>query len=254
MRTNTSKEAYDLCVGKEGERLRNPKHDGQKKRHTIMSRSFVFVKNGDVDHLTIPELKPVKGIKSHFCFTGKSGSQGELEFTERSCYVYSGCFNFDTSKCQHKQHTGPLSYFDMQDNTNPTPQTRTAFQALAKKAKKLVKQNTNLVIRLRVEDGAFCLARATGKVRKLTGSEMDKNAKSILGTNHLADVVFVWQYAEEARGSSSATYTLEAERCGELRECCSCDKQHMSVYKASCIRELIGFTLKVPVDNTRLHR
>ena len=257
-RINTSKEAYDWCaVAKEGERLRNPQHKGQKKRHTIMSRSFTFVHNGDVDHLSTPDLKPVEGIKSHFCFTGASGSQGELEFTERSCYEDASCFEFETSKCNHTRYTGPcVKDLDMQENTNATPTTRAAFQTLAKKVKKAVKQNTNVVIRLRADDGYFCLAKATGKVRKLTSSEIDKQAKQLLATNHLVDVVFVWQYAEEATGSSSASkqYTLEAERCDQLREFCQCKMQHMSVYKACCIREPIGFKLKVPDDGVRLRR
>jgi hypothetical protein len=113
-----------------------------------------------------------------------------------------------------------------------------------------------VVIRLRADDGYFCLAKATGKVRKLTSSEIDKQAKQLLATNHLVDVVFVWQYAEEATGSSSASkqYTLEAERCDQLREFCQCKMQHMSVYKACCIREPIGFKLKVPDDGVRLRR
>ena len=51
-----------------------------------MSRAFYYVPVGEVDHLTRLELGSVEGIKSHFCFIGSSGSEGELELVERSCF------------------------------------------------------------------------------------------------------------------------------------------------------------------------
>ena len=47
---------------------------------------FYYVPVGEVDYLTRLELGPVEGIKSHFCFIGSSGSEGELELVERSCF------------------------------------------------------------------------------------------------------------------------------------------------------------------------
>ena len=58
----------------------------QHMRHTIVSRQFGFIAAGEVDHLTRLELGSVDGIKSQYCFMGTNGSEGELQFTERSCY------------------------------------------------------------------------------------------------------------------------------------------------------------------------
>ena len=67
----------------------------QKKRHSIMSRAFYNVPVSEVDHLTRLELGPVEGIKSHFCFIGSSGSEGELELVERSCFEFESCFDLE---------------------------------------------------------------------------------------------------------------------------------------------------------------
>ena len=85
-RANSSEDAYGYCVGEEGRGLVGVQKPKQKKRHSIMSRAFYYVPVGEVDHLTRLELGSVEGIKSHFCFIGSSGSEGELELVERSCF------------------------------------------------------------------------------------------------------------------------------------------------------------------------
>ena len=101
------------------------------------------------------------------------------------------------------------------------------------------------------------LAKAAGKVRKFTSSEIDKQAKaSSFYKQTILWMSCLYGNMQKRTSSSSASnqYTLEAERCGQLREFCQCEKQHMSVYKACCIREPIGFKLKVPEDSVRLRR
>ena len=72
-RANDSKQAFEFCIGDEGRALRERNLRGETRRHSIMSSEF-YIPAGVVDHLTITELKPVDGIKSHFCFVGLSCS------------------------------------------------------------------------------------------------------------------------------------------------------------------------------------
>ena len=133
-RANDSKAAYDFCVGKEGCSLRDKSLRGEKRRHIIMSRKFHYILAGIIDYLKVTELKPVDGIKSHFCFFGYTCSQGELSLRERSCYKCTSCFDFKHQECQNKHLTGHVALHDMTEITNMSMQTRDAFKQLLTKA------------------------------------------------------------------------------------------------------------------------
>ena len=225
-------------------------------RHTIVSRQFRFIAAGEVDHLTRLELGSVDGIKSHYCFMGTNGSEGELQFTERSCYECEACFDFEKSNCQCSRYTGTLRHIEMLDNTTAKPITRAAQAALLKKAKKHIKPGMNIIIRLQQQHGSWVAAKAASKVYQLGDSKEDKEIKRSTRWNKGTWVVQVEQYEEDTANPDSSTnstmFCLGKQRCKNwLCDCgvnadVPCHKQHRSVYKACNIREPFGFRLTVP--------
>ena len=129
-----------------------------------MSRALCYLPVGKVDHLTRLDLGSVEGIKSHFCFIGSSGSEGELELVERSCFECEPFFDFVKAKCNHARHTGPLCHVEMMDNTTARPSTRAAQAALLKKVKKHIRPSMNILARLQQQHGSWAAAKACWKV------------------------------------------------------------------------------------------
>ena len=255
-RANSSEDAYGYCVGEEGRGLVGVQKPKQKKRHSIMSRAFYYVPVGEVDHLTRLELGSVEGIKSHFCFIGSSGSEGELELVERSCFECESCFDLAKARCNQTRHTGPLCHVEMMDNTTARPSTRAAQAALLKKVKKHVRPSMNIVVRLQQQHGSWVAAKACSKVYQLKDTQEDREIRRNTRWNKGTWVVQVEQYDKcekaECENDSEQQYRLGKQRCKSWLCNCGvnadvpCHKQHRSVYKACNIREPLGFKMSVP--------
>ena len=130
-----------------------------------------------------------------------------------------------------------------------SPQTRDAFKQLLAKATSKVADGTNIVIRLRAEDGGWCIAKAcseVGTMKKVANDDeyLYKTAITNLQTNHAAQVVMAWQYDQSEDGS----FSLREERCLKLREDCEC---FGVCYKASWIKEPLRFRLSTPPQRVR---
>ena len=76
-RINDSKAAYELCNDAENG-IRKSHHEGVHNRHSIITRKFYFVELSEVDHLSPPCVRSIKGFKAMFCFAGKTGCACEL--------------------------------------------------------------------------------------------------------------------------------------------------------------------------------
>lgn len=264
------KEAYNYCIGEEGSSIRGDQLPVALKRHTIMSREFYFVPLGEVDHLTRFELGGVEGIKSHFCFIGATGSEGELQLVERSCYECWSCFDLENKgNCRNHRTTGPLCTQNIKNTTSAAPTTRAASAALMKKVKKHVKANVNIVIRVGQEAGSYVLAKAASKVYPLGDSAEDMALKRLHNWKKGMEVVQVEQYEVEnpvdERGNVKFTtsdplkkdYCLRRTRCRKWLECCGenqeepCYKRHRSAYLATSIRAPLGFRMAEPLVRVR---
>jgi hypothetical protein len=230
-----------------------------------MTRGFVFVELGAVDHLTRPAVSPINGLKSMFCFFGKTKMQGELCASERSCYECASCFSFNTkASCKNTKYTGPLHgdidvMLDVALTRDPSLTER--HSQLQNNLKDKIQSNKNIVVRLK--SGEFAIGRAAGKpfiLKESTGKSGDWIQKGT--ARHPVYVVEMCQYEVEGtskKGQFDCTYLLGTSDCKKHRHLCDCGttppnprppgwrpcyKRHVTQYRLRDVREPVGFTLQ----------
>jgi len=76
-----------------------------KKRHSICSRLFFFVKVGVVDHDKRPSVKDLPGMQSKFCFV-PTGGLGEIDQPQLSCFQCEPCRARNRDECAFGFVTG----------------------------------------------------------------------------------------------------------------------------------------------------
>ena len=95
----------------------------RKERHSIRSRTFYFVADGDVAHGALPDVSGVHGSSFHFCFDGVKGNETNaldgfrtLTMSELS-HVCEGCQTGDMALCDAPGEDYKFEEIQMQEVT-----------------------------------------------------------------------------------------------------------------------------------------